>query len=49
MKTIHAADLLVSWHLQTVVEPMHKQEDSKFDPMDETKVDLSGLANAGGK
>ncbi len=46
MKSIHAADLLVSWHLQTVVTPMHQQEESKFDPLDESKVDLSGLPNA---
>lgn len=38
MKNIHAADLLVSWHLQTVVEPMHKQEENQFDPF---KVDLT--------
>lgn len=44
-KTIHVADLLTSWHLQTVVEPMHEQEESPFDPLDENKVDLTGLPN----
>ena len=44
-KTIHVADLLTSWHLQMVVEPMHEQEESPFDPLDENKVDLTGLPN----
>lgn len=48
-KTIHVADLLTSWHLQTVVAPMHEQEESKFDPLDEDMVDLSGLPNAPAK
>ncbi len=46
MKNIHAADLLVSWHLQTVVEPMHQQEESQFDPF---HVDLTEPAPTEGK
>ena len=43
-KNIHVADLLVSWHLQTVIEPMHQQEENPFDPL---KVDLSQTATGG--
>lgn len=39
-------DLLVSWHIQKLVLPLLQEEDVKFDPLDETQVDLSGLANA---
>lgn len=42
----NAADILVSWHLQVIVKPLNMQEENKFDPMDETQVDLSGLPNA---
>ena len=37
------ADLLVSWHIQEYVLPLLKEEEVKFDPLDETQVDLSGL------
>ena len=40
------ADLLVSWHIQEYVLPLLKEEEVTFDPMDETQVDLSGIANA---
>ena len=40
------ADLLVSWHIQEYVLPLLKEEEVKFDPLDETQVDLSGLVNA---
>ena len=37
-------NLLVNWHIQTVVLPQHVvDEGPKFDPFDETQVDLSGL------
>lgn len=36
-------DMLVSWHIQKVVLPMHLEDETTFDPMDETQVDLSGL------
>ena len=39
-------DLLVNWHIQTVVLPSITVEDSPFDPYDETQVDLSGIVNA---
>ena len=41
-------DLLVSWHIQEFVLPMHKDDETVFDPMDESQVDLSGLVNAQG-
>ena len=37
--------LLVSWHIQTVVRPTQIVEDTKFDPFDESQVDLSGYVN----
>ena len=39
-------DLLVNWHIQTVVLPSISVEDSYFDPYDEDMVDLSGIVNA---
>ncbi len=39
-------DLLVNWHIQTVVLPSLTVEEKIFDPFDETQVDLSGLVNA---
>ena len=39
-------DMLVSWHIQTIVLPTKVVEDTKFDPFDETQVDLSGIVNA---
>ena len=39
-------DLLVNWHIQTVVLPSITVEDSHFDPYDETQIDLSGIVNA---
>ena len=41
-------DLLVVWHVQTVVLPQQGDQDDRFDPTDESKVDLSGIVNAGG-
>jgi hypothetical protein len=41
------SDLLVCWHLQTVVLPDQKDEaQSNFDPYDEDQVDLSGIVGA---
>lgn len=40
------SDLLVAWHIQTVVLPSIAVEDKAFDPMDENQVDLSGIVNA---
>ncbi len=39
-------DLLVNWHIQTIVLPSITVEDSHFDPYDESQVDLSGIVNA---
>ena len=39
-------DLLVSWHIQTVVLPSISVEESKFDPYDENQIDLTGIVNA---
>ncbi len=39
-------DLLVNWHIQTVVLPSITVEESHFDPYDESQVDLSGIVNA---
>ena len=39
-------DLLVNWHIQTVVLPSITVEESPFDPYDESQVDLSGIVNA---
>ena len=41
----NVADYLVSWHIQQYVLPLLKEEEVKFDPLDETQVDLSGLVN----
>ena len=35
------SDLLVSWYIQTVYLPAHKDEEVKFDPMDKNQVDLT--------
>ena len=40
-------DFLVNWHIQTVVLPTQVEEETEFDPFDETQVDLSGLVHAG--
>ena len=39
-------DMLVSWHIQTIVLPTKTVEEIKFDPFDESQVDLSGNVNA---
>ncbi len=41
-------DLLVNWHIQTVVLPALTIEENPFDPYDESQVDLSGIVNARG-
>lgn len=45
--TEQIADLLVSWHIQTIVLPSQQDEaETVFDPYDESQVDLSGIVNA---
>lgn len=39
-------DLLVNWYIQEVVLPTKVDEEVKFDPFDETQVDLTGLVPA---
>jgi len=39
-------DLLVNWHIQQVVLPSITVEEERFDPLDESQVDLSGIVNA---
>ena len=39
-------DMLVNWHIQTVVLPSISVEESPFDPYDESQIDLSGIVNA---
>ena len=39
-------DLLVNWHIQTVVLPSIREVESPFDPYDESQIDLSGIVNA---
>ncbi len=41
-----AYDLLTSWHIQEVVLPALVEEESPFDPMDKTQVDLSDHPDA---
>lgn len=41
-----AYDLLTSWHIQEVVLPSLVEEESVFDPMDKTQVDLSDHPDA---
>ena len=40
-------DLLVNWHIQTIVLPSISVEENLFDPYDDNQVDLSGIVNAG--
>ena len=39
----NVCDLLVSWHIQTVILPSQAEEEIVFDPTDENMVDLTGL------
>ena len=39
-------DCLVSGYIQEFIVPLQIEEETKFDPMDESQVDLSGLVNA---
>jgi hypothetical protein len=41
-----AADLLASWYVQEFVAPLHVEEESVFDPLDASQVDLTGIGNA---
>ncbi len=39
----NVCDLLVCWHIQTVVIPSQEVEEEPFDPTDKNQVDLTGL------
>ena len=41
-----ASDYLVNWYIQEIVAPTMVEEEQKFDPYDETQVDLSGLPHS---
>lgn len=41
-----AYDLLTCWHIQQIVLPNLVEEESNFNPMDKSQVDLSGHPNA---
>jgi len=42
-----ATNLMVLWYVETqVVQPTVEEEDARFDPTDESQVDLSGIVNA---
>lgn len=36
-------DLLASWYIQEFVTPLHREEETPFNPLDASQVDLSGL------
>ncbi len=36
------SDLLISWYLQEIYLPAHKDEETKFDPTDKNQVELTG-------
>ena len=40
------SDYLVNWYIQEIVAPTMVEEEQKFDPYDETQVDLSGLPHS---
>lgn len=42
----NVGDLLVNWHIQEIILPSQVEEETKFDPYDETQVDLRGIVNA---
>ncbi|MBQ8769179.1 MAG: DUF3810 domain-containing protein [Oscillospiraceae bacterium] len=42
------SDLLVSWYIQEIYLPAHKEEDETFDPLDKDWVDLTTNPTVGG-
>ena len=44
----NVTNLLVSWYVQELVIPQYTEdEDDRFDPLDPSQVDLTGIVNAG--
>ena len=44
----NVSDLLVNWYVETYIVPLHLEEETTFNPLDPTQVDLSGIVNANG-
>ena len=42
-------DLLVSWYIQEIYLPAHKEEEQSFDPLDKNQVDLTQAPIVGGR
>ena len=42
-------DLLVSWYIQEIYLPAHKEEEQGFDPLDKNQVDLTQAPVVGGR
>ena len=40
------SQLLANWYIQKFIVPLHVEEETPFDPLDPTQVDLTGLPNA---
>ena len=41
-------DMLVSWYIQEIYLPAHKEEEVTFDPLDKSQVDLTSAPYSGG-
>lgn len=41
----NVVDLLANWYIQYYIVPLHAEEETVFNPMDPSQVDLSGLPN----
>ena len=42
-------DMLVSWYIQNIYLPAHKEEEQTFDPLDKNQVDLTQAPVVGGR
>ena len=40
------SQLLANWYIQKFIVPLHVEEETPFDPLDPTQVDLTGRPNA---
>ena len=41
-----ASQLLANWYIQKFIVPLHVEEETPFNPLDPSQVDLTGLTNA---
>lgn len=39
-------DLLANWYVEKFIAPLHREEETVFDPLDPSQVDLTGIVNA---